>query len=120
MSRALYLSPMVPSFDMERTSRFFQDVLGFAEVYASSVYRICEKDNLTVHVLPAGEGVGQMEFYLEVDDLDALWAQIEGKLAGLKVREPFDQEYAMREAHIEVPATNALLFIGQSIPRAPC
>lgn len=118
MIRALYLSPMVPSFDLDASSRFFQDVLGFAEVYSSPVYRICEKDNLTVHFLPAGEGIGQMEFYLEVDDVDALWAEMKDKVAGLKVREPFDQQYAMREAHIEVPATNALLFIGQSIPRS--
>ena len=37
------------------------------------------------------------------------------KVTGLKVREPFDREYGMRELHLEIPYTKTLLFIGQPI-----
>ena len=38
------------------------------------------------------------------------------KVAGLKVKEPFNQPYGMREVHVEIPATKTLLFIGQTMP----
>lgn len=116
MSKALFLSPMVPSRNLDTTAQFFQDLLGFKLVYSSPTYRICEKDGLTVHLLPAGENVGQMEFYLEVDDVNAIWESIQDKISHLKHRAPIDQEYKMREVHIEIPETNALLFIGQALP----
>jgi hypothetical protein len=56
-----------------------------------------------------------MELYLEVDNVDALWSTIKDKVGGLKYKEPFDQEYGMREIHICIPHTNALLFIGQKL-----
>ncbi len=115
MYKALYLSPMIPSFNLAETGRFFKDVLGFSTAMDTDTYAIYHKDNLTVHLLRAGTDIGQMEFYLEVDDLDALWISIKDKVKDMKVREPFDQEYGMRELHIGIPQTNTLLFIGQEI-----
>ncbi len=115
MYKALYLSPMIPSFDIEKTANFFKDVLGFLPVMDTEAYAIYQKDNLTIHILRAGQDIGQMEFYLEVDNLDSLWTIIKDKLHGLKVKEPFNQEYGMREIHISVPQTNTLLFIGQEL-----
>ncbi|MCC6410392.1 MAG: hypothetical protein IT270_01960 [Saprospiraceae bacterium] len=115
MVKALFLSPMVPSFDLAVTGRFFTDLLGFSLAFQSPTYAIYQKDHLTVHLLPAGENIGQMEFYLEVDDVDELWASMKDKVQRLKVREPFNQEYMMREVHIEVPATKTLLMVGQVI-----
>ena len=115
MYKALYLSPMVPSFDIKETVSFFTDILEFKIGRDDSTYCIVHKGNLTIHILRAGKDIGQMEFYLEVDSVDAIWNSIKGKLEGLKVREPFDREYGMREIHVGVPFTNALLFIGQEI-----
>jgi hypothetical protein len=115
MYKALFLSPMIPSFNIEETARFFKEVLSFTPVIDSETYAICQKDNLTVHILRAGNDIGQMEFYLEVDNVDNLWADIKEKLSGLKVREPFNQDYRMREIHIGIPQTNTLLFIGQQL-----
>ena len=58
-----------------------------------------------------------MEFYLVVDDVDAVWSSIKDKLGSMKVKEPFNQEYGMREIHIGIPHTNTLLFIGQEIKK---
>jgi len=56
-----------------------------------------------------------MEFYLEVDNVDALWSKIKDRLTDLKFKEPFNQEYGMQEIHLCIPHTNALLFIGQKL-----
>lgn len=115
MYKALYLSPMVPTTNAVETSRFFVDVLGFESFRLESGYTILTKDGLTLHLLPAGEDIGQTEFYLEVDDVDAVWEGMKDKIAGLRFREPFDRDYGMREIHIDIPETNTLLFIGQTI-----
>ena len=117
MYKALYLSPMVPSFNIKETVSFFTNILDFKIGRDDSTYGIVYKDNLTVHILRAGKDIGQMEFYLEVDDVDALWNSIKDKTEGLKVRGPFDREYGMREIHVGVPFTNTLLFIGQEIKK---
>lgn len=115
MYKALFLSPMIPSFDIKETARFFTDLLGFLPLMESDSYAIYEKDNLTIHILPAGQEIGQMEFYLEVEDVEEVWQTIKDKIQGLKVKPPFDREYGMREIHIAVPHTHTLLFIGQEI-----
>jgi hypothetical protein len=104
---------MIPSFNLKETVSFFKEILDFTPVLDTETYAVFQKNNLTVHLLRAGEDIGQMEFYLEVDDVDNLWSSIKDKVAGLKVREPFDREYGMREIHIEIPHTKTLLFIGQ-------
>ena len=114
MYKALYLSPMIPSYNMKETAAFFIDLLGFGKIMYNDGYIVLQKDNLTIHLLNAGD-IGEMEFYLEVDDIDGLWETIKDKLVGIKVREPFDREYGMRELHIIVPHTKTLLFIGQAI-----
>lgn len=115
MYKALFSSPMIPSFNLKETVYFFKDILGFSPVMDTENYAIYIKDNLTVHILTAGKEIGQMEFYLEVDDIDGLWASIKDKVQELKVRGPFDREYGMREIHIGIPQTNTLLFIGQGL-----
>ncbi len=113
MYKALHLSPMIPSFAIDKTVHFFTDLLGFQIMRDEANYVIVQKDNLSLHILKAGPDVGQMEFYLEVDDVNAIWKSIENKVKHLRVKAPFDREYGMREVHIDIPETNALLFIGQ-------
>lgn len=106
---------MIPSFNIEETTDFFKSVLGFSSVMHTDTYAVYQKDNLTIHILHAGENLGQMEFYLEVDNVDELWTTIKEKVKNLKTREPFDRDYGMREIHITIPQTNTLLFIGQEV-----
>lgn len=115
MYKAKYISPMIPSFNIAKTAGFFKDILSFTLVMETEIYAIFQKDNLTIHILRAGQDIGQMEFYMEVDNIDKLWNEISEKLTGLQVKEPFNQPYGMREIHIGIPQTNALLFIGQEL-----
>lgn len=113
MYKAKYLSPMIPSFDVQKTVSFFTDILDFKIERDDKTYVILYKDSSTVHILRAGSDIGEMEFYFEVDDLDQVWDNMKDKLDGIKVREPFDREYGMREIHIIVPETKTLMFIWQ-------
>ncbi|HMS66469.1 MAG TPA: hypothetical protein PKD83_14590 [Ignavibacteria bacterium] len=115
MYKALHISPMIPSYDMKETISFFQNILEFKIHMDTETYAILYKDDLTLHILPAGYEIGEMEFYMEVDDIDKVWNSMKEKLVGIKHREPFDREYGMREVHIEIPQTETLMFIGQQI-----
>lgn len=106
---------MIPSFHVRETVLFFQNLFGFEIVQDEKTYVILSKNNLSIHVLNAGADIGEMEFYLEVDDIDGLWNSIKNKLEGIKTKEPFDREYGMREFHIIVPQTKTLMFVGQEM-----
>ncbi|MFM8912059.1 MAG: hypothetical protein ACKOE6_03930 [Flammeovirgaceae bacterium] len=105
---------MIPSFDIPKTVSFFTDLLSFEVVRDDATYVILQKDNLNIHILRAGD-IGEMEFYLEVDDLDAVWQQMKDKLGTIKIKPPFQQPYGMCEIHVAVPETKTLLFIGQPL-----
>lgn len=115
MYKALYLSPIIPSYDLKKTGEFFKEILEFSPHMETDNYSIYFKDKQTVHLLRAGETIGQMEFYLEVDNLDSLWESIKDRLEGMHFRAPFDREYGMREFHLEIPHTKTLLFVGQKL-----
>ncbi len=114
MYKARYLSPMIPSFDLEKTVSFFIELLDFKVVRDDKTYVILNKDNLTVHIQRAGD-IGEMSFYLVVDNIDQVWRKMKDKVEGIKVKAPFDREYGMREVHIIIPETKTLMFIGQEI-----
>jgi hypothetical protein len=105
---------MIPSYNLEKTVAFFVDLLDFKIGRDDKTYFILYKDNLTLHIQRAGD-IGEMSFYLNVDDIEKVWQGMEDKLGDMKVREPFDREYGMREIHVIVPETKTLMFIGQEI-----
>jgi hypothetical protein len=116
MYKALYLSPMIPSFNIPGTVKFFTDVLNFNIGRDDKTYVILYKDHLTIHIMNAGD-TSQMEFYLEVDNVDEVWSMIGDQVNNLEVRAPFDREYGMREIHIVVPYTGTLMFIGSQMKK---
>jgi len=115
MYKAKYVSPMIPSFNIDETVSFFINLLDFKVRRDDKTYVILYKDNSTVHILRAGSDIGEMEFYFEVDDIEKVWDNMKGKLDAIKFKAPFDQEYGMREVHIIIPETKTLMFIGQAI-----
>lgn len=115
MYEAKHISPMIPSFDIPKTASFFTDLLDFTIVRDDKTYVILHKDNSVVHILRAGQDIGEMEFYFEVNSVDEVWNKIKDKLEGIKHKAPFSQDYGMREIHILVPQTKTLMFIGQVI-----
>ena len=116
MYKAIYLSPMVPSYNIRETVRFFTELFGFEVAKDEENYMIVRKDNHLIHFLKAGADIGEMEFYLEVSNIDPLWDLIKDKLTDIKFKPPFNREYGMREFHIIIPYTRALMFVGQGLP----
>ncbi|HVM89883.1 MAG TPA: hypothetical protein VMT76_16975 [Puia sp.] len=114
MYTAKYLSPMIPSYNLKKTIAFFTGLLDFKIDRDDRTYFILSKDNLTLHIQRAGD-IGEMSFYLVVDDIEKVWRGMKDKLGDMKVKEPFDREYGMREIHVIVPETKTLMFIGQAI-----
>jgi hypothetical protein len=90
-------------------------MLDFTLERDDETYVILNKDNLTVHILRAGQDIGEMEFYMVVDDVDKVWNNMKNNLDGIKVKPPFNQEYGMKEVHVIIPETKTLMFIGQAI-----
>ena len=115
MYKAIHLSPMIPSFSINETVSFFQNLLDFKIARDDKTYVILSKDNATIHILRAGSDIGEMEFYLEVDDVEQVWKSMKDQPGEIKVKEPFDREYGMREIHVIIPQTKTLMFIGQAI-----
>ncbi|ADE53307.1 hypothetical protein Caka_0281 [Coraliomargarita akajimensis DSM 45221] len=105
---------MVPSRDVAETTAFFTEILKFKVILNSADYCIVGHGEFEIHIQTAEATVGQMSFYMEVDDLDQVWSLIQEVKTDLKLRPPFEQAYGMREIHLQVPATKALLFIGQA------
>ena len=114
--RALNFSPMIPSYNIAETMAFFTGYLKFSVIRSADDYVILCKDQSTVHLLRAGDDIGEMDCYLEADNVDAIWKDLQS--AGIeKIKAPFNREYGMREIHLVIPQTKTLLFIGQVIKR---
>ncbi|MBA4292320.1 hypothetical protein C0431_05065 [bacterium] len=109
------IAAMVPSTDLERSVGFLVDGLGFELVFSTETYCILVRDGFEFHLQRAGEGVGQIAIYIKVDDVEAVWDRLQGHLDGIRHKAPFDQEYQMREIHVDLPSTQASFFIGQPI-----
>ena len=114
MYKTKRISPMIPSYNIPKTVSFFIELLDFKIWRDDDNYKILYKDEVSIHILRAGD-IGEMEFYMEVDNIDQVWNNMKDKLNGIKYKEPFDREYGMREVHIIIPETKTLLFIGQRI-----
>ena len=98
--KALISSPMIPSYNISITVKFFTELLCFSVLLEHENYVILYKDRAMIHLLRAGNDIGEMEFYLEIDNIDNFWGNIKDRLDGIKAKPPFDQEYGMRELHI--------------------
>ena len=105
---------MVPSRDLLKTANFLVRALGFELSFESASYLVLTRGGYNLHLCQAGEQIGQMSIYLEVDDLDATWQTFTtADTDAVRVREPFQQDYGMREFHTDLPHTETLLFVGE-------
>jgi predicted enzyme related to lactoylglutathione lyase len=116
------ISPMFPVANMEETLAFYEEVLGFKRTLEAPKYAILERDGQTVHFMPAAPGVmekvrGHMEFYIEVQGIQALWEHVKGFKPKHTIRDLFDRDYGMREFHIVDP-NECLVFVGEPIGEA--
>ena len=117
------LTPILSTDDMDRSVRFYGDVLGFACGVHSAAYSNLYRDEVRIvlaapneHVPWAGPSfTGQLYFELaNADDVDVLWRELNGRADVIYPVDDF--EYGMREFAIRDDNGYQLTF-GARLPK---
>lgn len=124
MAQMTQITPFIMCNDLQAEIRFFCDRLGFTLGFESEEpgYAFLRRDNCAVRLLETDADLSdekrEQMVYIDVDDVDALWAEVAPKLADLpeeRVRAPFNQFYDQREFHV-IDEGACLLFFGMAHP----
>jgi len=125
MSNFIQVTPLLIVESLERVLEFFNGILGFqtqlrfhdyAYVHRETVgFRIWEQNGANA----APPGTRRFAYYIDVRDVDQLYAELKPKLDTLPVGDvhgPVDKSYGQRELIVLAPDGNLLAF-GQAIVR---
>ncbi len=113
--------------DVAGAVRFFVDVLGFRAWIKGPTYAYVQRETAAVRILKASETPGEVpgpgtrafRYYIDVDDVDSLYAELKPKIDALwkgQMYGPVDQEYGQREFMVTAPDGDMVVF-GQEISR---
>ena len=117
------ITPFVPCTSLQTQIAFYRDVLGFSVGFEADNYAFLKRDGAAVRLVEVSKDVDlhhperQQSFYIDVQNLDGLYASLEPALSQLpdgRVRAPFDQDYGQREFHV-IDEDCTLIFFGQKI-----
>jgi catechol 2,3-dioxygenase-like lactoylglutathione lyase family enzyme len=123
MSNFLQVTPFMCVDVLEPAVKFFTDILGFTVAFRSEIYAYVERETAAFRLLqqpgPDGAGPGNRRYayYIDVRDVDKLYAELKPKLDTLPkgdVYGPMNQPYGQRELLVLAPDGNILAF-GQGI-----
>lgn len=123
MSNVIQITPFMHVQDLESALEFFTDVLGFATTFRSPGYAYVELEGAGIRIMENNgvegppPGNRRFAYYLDVRDVDALYARLKARLDTLppkQVRAPADQPYGQRELLVLAPDGNLIAF-GQAI-----
>jgi catechol 2,3-dioxygenase-like lactoylglutathione lyase family enzyme len=123
MSNFIQVTPFMVVENLERAISFFTDILGFKVPYRSHDYAYVQRETGAFRILeqqgPEGAPPGNRRFayYIDVRDVDSLYAELKPKLDTLPkgdVYGPVNQPYGQRELLVLAPDGNLLAF-GQAI-----
>ena|SRR5210317_1995407 len=115
MSKIINICTHIPSRMPEVTKEFFLEVLGFKTDFEHGSYIELDKEGLLLGIQKSPGEPNQQSIYLRMEGLDSFWESQKVNLSKYNAREPFIQEYGMKEIHVVAPETNTLLFIGESV-----
>lgn len=120
MAKLMQITPFLMCSDIKAEIAFFEDYLGFNTGFLSEGdfgYAFMRRDNAAVRLLTTKADLSderrEQMIYIDVDDVDALWAELGPKLLELpedRVRAPFIQPYNQREFLVIDEGPNLLLF----------
>src|SRR5690348_10576674 len=110
--------------DLHKSAAYFRDVLGFKIAWEDATeWRLAQRDGVRVmlghcpnDVPPAELGSHNWFGYIEVDDVDALHAEIIGR--GASVTSPADRHYGMREIVVTTCDGHRIVFGQEKPPKA--
>jgi catechol 2,3-dioxygenase-like lactoylglutathione lyase family enzyme len=123
MSNFIQVTPFMHVDDIERALAFFTAILGFETRYRVANYAYIHRETAGFRILEqrgadgAPPGNRRFAYYIDVRDVDQLYAELKPKLDTLPkgdVYGPVNQPYGQRELLVLAPDGNLLAF-GQAI-----
>ena len=123
MSNFIRITPFMSVDNLDRAVHFFTGILGFTAYINAGGYAYLQRETAGVRILEqtgeeaAPPGTRRYAYYIDVKDVDQLYAELKPKLDTLPngdVRGPIDREYGQRELLVLAPDGNFLAF-GHSI-----
>lgn len=117
------ITPFVPCSDLDRQIRFYREMLGFEVGFHADNYAFLRRDDVAVRLVGVDADVDlahperQQSFYIDVHDIDALYAELAVDIATLpsgRVTAPFNQDYGQREFHV-MDEDCTLVFFGEAV-----
>jgi catechol 2,3-dioxygenase-like lactoylglutathione lyase family enzyme len=126
MANFRQITPFMHVVDLEAALRFFEEILGFRIPYREGNYAYIEREGVGIRILedhdpPPQPGDRRFAYYIDVHDVDALYAELKPRLDTLPPRDvhgPADKPYGQRELLVLAPDGNLIAF-GQAIASAP-
>lgn len=114
-------TPFLQVTDLKAALNLFTGLLGFEIGFQahSPGYAYIHRDGAAFRLVEntcaeeQTHPTGRMAYYVDVQDIDALWAELEPRLKdfpGAYLRGPINQPYGMREIHILAPDGETLAF----------
>lgn len=123
MSNIVHVTPFLLVPDLEAALDFFTRILGFTVPFRMENYAYLSLDTVGLRVLaectvtPAPRERARTTVYIDVRNVDALYAERQAELATLPPEDVLplcDQDYGMRELSVRMPDGEWLTF-GQAI-----
>ncbi len=126
MAKFLQITPCMQVADVEAAVRFFVEVLGFTSTIQGPTYAYLERGAAGMRILQASTATGEEQppgtrafrYYIDVEGLDDLYAELKPKLDALpggQVFGPVAQRYGQRELMILAPDGDLVVF-GEEMP----
>jgi catechol 2,3-dioxygenase-like lactoylglutathione lyase family enzyme len=115
----IQITPFMHVPDLEAALTFFNDVLGFKTLFRQGDYAYVQRETAGIRILQnrgddgAPPGNRRFCYYIDVRDVDALYAELKPKLDQLPagdVHGPADKPYKQRELLVLAPDRNLIAF----------
>jgi catechol 2,3-dioxygenase-like lactoylglutathione lyase family enzyme len=119
MSNFIQVTPFMVVDDVNRAVNFFTDILGFETRFRSGDYAYVHRETAGFRIWQqtgkdaAPSGTRRFAYYIDVHDVDGLYAELKPKLDTLPkgdVYGPVNQSYGQRELLVLAPDGNLLAF----------
>lgn len=123
MTNFQQVTPFLHVPDLQKALDFFTDLLGFAVLFREANYAYVHRETVGFRLMEAEPGCapephGGFAYYIDVRDVDALYAELKPKLDALPpehVHGPADKPYRQRELLVRAPDGNLIAF-GMAMP----
>jgi catechol 2,3-dioxygenase-like lactoylglutathione lyase family enzyme len=120
MPNFIRITPCMHVEDVPAAVPFFTDLLGFKAPVNTPIYAYVQRGNAAIRIMrglrsPGEEippGNGRFLYYIDVEDIAAVHAELQSKLdaAGVHTRGPVDQPYGQREFMVTAPDGNLIVY----------